>query len=104
MLTGVGALGLSTENLKVISDHRIRTIISKEPKYRFPCHIDFNELAYELQKVYLNSTCWGKWEYAESNALKERKLSIYKTIDYIFHLTPIIQTFYFVNLNFLFDI
>ena len=28
-------------NLKIISDSRIRSITSKEPKYRFPTHIDF---------------------------------------------------------------
>ena len=29
--------------LKIITDSRIRSFISKEPKYRFPAHIDFNK-------------------------------------------------------------
>ena len=32
-----------TGNLKIITDSRIRSVISKGPKYRFPAHIDFNK-------------------------------------------------------------
>ena len=32
-----------TGNLKIISDSRIRSIISKGPKYRLPSQIDFNK-------------------------------------------------------------
>ena len=31
-----------TWNLKIILDSRIRNIVSKGPKYRFPSYIDFN--------------------------------------------------------------
>ena len=30
-----------TGNLRIISDSRMRSIIAKGPKYRFPEHIDF---------------------------------------------------------------
>ena len=32
-----------TGNLKIVSDCKIRSIISKGPKYRFPAHIDFTK-------------------------------------------------------------
>ena len=32
-----------TGNLKIISDSRIRNIVSKGPKYRFPSYINFDK-------------------------------------------------------------
>ena len=37
-----------TGNLKIIPDSRIRNIVSKGPKYRFPSHIDFNRCREEI--------------------------------------------------------
>ena len=33
-----------TGNLKVVSDSRIRYIVSKGPNYRFPSHIDLKQM------------------------------------------------------------
>ena len=35
-------------NLKIIPDSRIRNIVSKGPKYRFPSQIDFNRCREEI--------------------------------------------------------
>ena len=63
-----------TGNLKIISDSRIRSIVSKGPKYRFPSHIDFircwDEIASALHD-FGNRLC--KQESVECNALKELK-------------------------------
>ena len=45
--------GIITGNLKIISDSRIRSIISKGPKYRLPSQIDFNKCR-EEKAVALN--------------------------------------------------
>ena len=37
-----------TGNLKINPDSRIRNIVSKGPKYRFPSHIDFNRCREEI--------------------------------------------------------
>ena len=37
-----------TGNLKIIPDSKIRNIVSKDPEYRFPSHIDFNRRREEI--------------------------------------------------------
>ena len=37
--------------MKIIPDSRIRNIVSKGPKYRFPSHIDFNRCSEEIASV-----------------------------------------------------
>ena len=71
-----------TGNLKIITDSRIRSVISKGPKYRFPAHIDFNKCR-ETTASALNDYCtrWCKREHVESNALNNWKLKIFKIID-----------------------
>ena len=63
-----------TGNLKIISDSRIRNIICKRPKYRFPSNIDFNKCREEIAAA-LNEfgNRWCKPEYVEHKALKEWK-------------------------------
>ena len=39
---------IMTGNLKIISDSRIRYIVSKGPKYRFPSRIDFKKCREEI--------------------------------------------------------
>ena len=39
---------LVTGNLKIISDSRIRKIVSKGPKYRFPSYINFDKCREEI--------------------------------------------------------
>ena len=69
-------------NLKIITDSRIRSFISKGPKYRFPAHIYFNKGRETIASA-LNDDCtrWCKREHVESNALNNRKLKIFKIID-----------------------
>ena len=71
-----------TGNLKIISDSRIRYIVSKGPKYRFPSRIDFKKCREEIASA-LNDfgNRWCKREYAEPDALKEWKVSIFKIVD-----------------------
>ena len=59
-----------TGNLKIITDSRIRSVISEGPKYRFPAHIDFNKCRETIASA-LNYYCtrWCKREHVESNAL-----------------------------------
>ena len=48
-----------TGNLKIISDSRIRSIIAKGPKYRFPLQIDFQSVAKKLQHLLINFVIAG---------------------------------------------
>ena len=71
-----------TGNLKIIPDSRIRNIISKGPKYRFPSNIDFNKYREEIAaalKEFGNRCC--KREYVEHKAPNEWKLSILKLVN-----------------------
>ena len=73
-----------TGNLKIISDSRIRYIVSKGPKYRFPSRTDFKkcrcreEIASALNDF---GNRWCKREYVEPDALKEWKVNIFKIVD-----------------------
>ena len=71
-----------TGNLKIIPNSRIRNIVSKGPKYRFPSQIDFNKCRGEITSA-LNDfgNRWCKRESVECNALKEWKLSIFNIVD-----------------------
>ena len=68
--------------MKIISDSRIRSIISKGPKYRLPSQIDFNKCREELA-VALNEFCkrWCRREHVEFNALNSWKISIFNIIE-----------------------
>ena len=44
----VGHIHVMTGNLKIISDSRIRYIVSKGPNYRFPSRIDFQKCWEEI--------------------------------------------------------
>ena len=71
-----------TGNLKIISDSRIRCIVSKGPKYRFPSRIDFKKCREEIPSE-LNDfgNRWCKHEYVEPNTLNEWKVSVFKFVD-----------------------
>ena len=64
-----------TGDLKIITDSRIRSIICKEPEYRFPVPIDFKSCREEIAGA-LQEFCnrWCKREHVESNALNSWKL------------------------------
>ena len=70
-----------TGNLNVIPDARVRNVISKGPKYRFPSNIDFPKCHREITAS-LNdfSNRWRKRENVEPDALKEWKIKILKTV------------------------
>ena len=78
----VSAGHIITGNLMIISDSRIRSIISKGPKYRFPAHIDFTKFREAIAKA-LNDYCTRrcKRKHVESNALNNWKLNIFQIID-----------------------
>ena len=95
-----------TRNLKIISDSRIRSIISKGPTYRLPSQIDFNKCREEIA-VALNEFCkrWCRREHVECNALNSWKISIFNIIEKnVSYLTLKILISYHLNLNFLSDI
>ena len=71
-----------TGDLKIISDSRIRSIISKGPKYRLPSQIDFNKCKEEIA-VALNEFCkrWSRREKVECNALNSWKVCIFNIIE-----------------------
>ena len=71
-----------TGNLNVSPGARVRSIISKGPKYRFPSNIDFPKCRREIA-VSLNDlrNRWCKWENVEPDALKEWNINNFKIID-----------------------
>ena len=71
-----------TGNLDVIPDARVRNIISKSHKYKFPSNIDFPKCRREIAAS-LNdfSNHWCKQENVVPNALKEWKINIFKIVD-----------------------
>ena len=73
-----------TGNLKIICDSRIRSIIVKGPKYRFPAKTGFLKRCEKIAASF-NEYCypWCKREHVECDALKDWKLNtcIFKIID-----------------------
>ena len=71
-----------TGNLKIISDSRIRKIVSKGPKYRFPSYINFDKCRKEIASALNDFGSRGcKREGVEDNALKEWIRSIFTIVD-----------------------
>ena len=69
-----------TGNLKIISDSRIRYIVSKSSKYRFPSRIDLKKCREIASALNDFGNRWCKREYVEPNALKEWQVSIFKIV------------------------
>ena len=91
--------------MKIISDSRIRNIVSKGSKYRFPSQIDFNRCREEIASAVNDfGNRWCKREYVECNALKEWKLSIFNIVDKRIKFIHITQISYLLNLNLPLDI
>ena len=81
---GSSAGHVITGNLKISPDSRIRNIVSKGPKYRFPSQIYFNRCREEIASA-LNDF-GNRWCKRESvamlcYAMKEWKLSIFNIVD-----------------------
>ena len=72
------AVHVITGNLNVISDAKVRNIISKGPKCRFPSNINFSKCRKEIAAS-LNdlSNRWCKRENVQPDALKEWKINIF---------------------------
>ena len=94
-----------TGNLNVIPDARVRNIISKGVKYRFPSKFDFPKCHREIAGS-LNDfrNRWCKRENVEPDALKEWKINIFEIIDTRISFSVITHIFYPLNLNLLFVI
>lgn len=71
-----------TGNFDIVKDKRLRTLLSKGPKYRLPSLIDFDacrsQLAESIQKF---STKWCNREHAEENALTDWKKKVFEIVD-----------------------
>ena len=66
-------------DLKIVTGSRIRSIICKGPKYRFPLPIDFKSCHEEIACAF-QEFC-NRWYHVESNVLNIWKLNIFKIID-----------------------
>ena len=61
-----------TGNLRIISDSRIRSIIAKGPKHRFPVHMDFQKCREKIAESLIEfCNRWCKREHVECYALKD---------------------------------
>ena len=93
------AIGISLN--MILNGSRIRKIVSKGPKYRFPSYINFDKCREEIASA-LNDfgNRWCKREGVEDNALKEWKRSIFTIVDkHIKFYSPLILIFYLLNPN-----
>ena len=70
------------KKVTLISDSRICKIVSKGPKYRFPCYINFDKCKEEIASA-LNDfgNRWCKREGVDNIALKEWKRSIFTIME-----------------------
>ena len=71
-----------TGNSNIIPDSRIRNIISKEPKYRFPSNIDFSRCREDIT-IALNEcgNRWCKQKCVNHAALIDWKMSILRKVN-----------------------
>ena len=94
-----------TGNLNVIPDSRVRYIISKSPKYRFPSNIDFPKCRREIAASLQTSVIVGVIEKI-LNLMPRRngKLTFIKIIDTRISFTLVIHNFYPLSRNLLFVI
>ena len=69
-------------NLRLISDSRVRHMISRGPKCRFPSHSDFKKCREEIAST-LNDFGhrWCKRVHVESHALTTWKVGIFGVVD-----------------------
>ena len=93
-----------TGNPNVIPDARVRNIISKGPKYRFPSNSDFPKCCRD--RCFLNdmSNRWCKRGNVEHDALKEWKINFLKLLILVFHFSLVIHIFDPLNIYLLFVI
>ena len=71
-----------TGNFDIIKDNRLRTLLTKGPKYRMPSFIDFDScrslIAESIQEF---SVKWCRREHADECALSDWKKKIFDIID-----------------------
>ena len=71
-----------TGNFDIIKDKRLRTLLTKGPKFRLPSAIDFNSCRGQIADALQNfSIKWCRREHAELNALSDWKKLIFDIID-----------------------
>ena len=66
--------------MKIITDSRIRSFISKGPKYRFPAHTDFNKCRETIASA-LNDYCLNNWKLKIFKIIDERVLFYSNNLD-----------------------
>ena len=96
---------VSTGNLNVIPDARVRNIISKGPKFRFPSNIDFPKCRREIAASLMTSVIIGVNERM-LNLLPWRngRSTFLKLLILVFHFSLVKHIFYPLNQNLLFVI
>ena len=71
-----------TGNFDIIKDKRLRTLLSKGPKYRIPSLIDFDSCRVQLaEAIEKFSNKWCKREHAEQTALIDWKKKVFEIVD-----------------------
>ena len=85
-----------TEDLKIITDSRIWSIICRVSGYRFPSKIDFTKCREE--SVWSLQFCdrWCRWEHVESGAVNVWRLNVFFLF---FHFVAAIWIFFHLNLG-----
>ena len=65
-----------------IKDKRLRTLLSKGPKYRLPSLIDFDSCRSHIAEAIQNySVKWCNREHAEQNSLTDWKKRVFEIVD-----------------------
>ena len=71
-----------TGNFDIIKDKRLRTLLSKGPKYRLPSLIDFDSCRSHIAEAIQNySVKWCNREHAEQNSLTDWKKRVFEIVD-----------------------
>ena len=71
-----------TGNFDIIKDKRLRTLLSKGPKYRLPSLIDFDVCKTQIAEAIQSfSTKWCNREHVEQNALADWKKKVFEIVD-----------------------
>ena len=71
-----------TGNFDIIKDKRIRSLLSRGPKYRLPTLIDFDSCRVQIAEALQTfSKKWCNREHVEPNALSDWKKRIFDIVD-----------------------
>ena len=71
-----------TGNFDIIKDKRLRSLLTKGPKYRLPNLISFDKCRVQVAEALEDfATKWCRREHAEPNALSNWKKEIFDIVD-----------------------